>query len=468
MLKSILANKVFKNFSYLTLGTVLSQILSLITVLKITNILKPDDYGLYTFIIAQGALLVTIADLGIQTIIVRAISRDNDRTNDLVINGIYLRLIALILVSGIYILYNYFLGELDALELFYLFCFSLITCIGKLYEIVFIGFQRMLPTSVINFLFSFFWFAAVFILPSELMTVSSLMVIYLFINLLKNFTYYLVLRKLGMLIGKVSGFLESSTALIKESWPYFALTLVMLPYRRFANNFLDINSSIEEVGFYNLSEKFTGPISMVLDIGLIAIFPNLSSLWVSNREKFIKVVKTGFRYYMLLGGILAFLFTMFAHEILTILFPPEYLPAVIVCQIQIWFLLLSSIDSLVGTVLGATNNEKRIFQLGLVNSIISTPIIFYGSFYGAFGLSVAYLITFALFQFYIWYIFQKYVNINIDKKILTWGVLLSLFGLSYFLFSDFGVFLKIILSLFFLSVSVYLILGRKTFLSWRS
>ncbi|MBW3468317.1 oligosaccharide flippase family protein [Arthrospiribacter ruber] len=464
MLKGILSNKVFKNFSYLTLGTIVSQLLSLITVLKITKILQPDDYGLYTFIIAQGALLVTIADLGIQTIVVRTISRDKESTNDLVVNGIYIRLFALIIVSGIYIIYNIVLGELSNEELFYLFGFSVITCIGKLYEIVFIGYQRMLPTSIINLVFSVVWFAIVFIMPPAYLSVPSLMIFYLITNLGKNITYYVVLKKFGMLIGKVDNFFDSSVTLLKESWPYFALTCVMLPYRKFSNNFLDINSNIEEVGFFNLSEKFTGPISMVLDIALIAIFPNLSAMWVSNNIKFKKIIKEGFKYYMLLGGVLAFLFTMFAQEILTLLFSSEYLPAVIVCQIQIWFLLLSSIDSLIGTVLGATNNEKKIFQLGLINSIISTPIIFYGSYYGAFGMSLAYLVTFAIYQFYIWYVFKKAVNIVVRKVLVMWIILIFLFLFSYFIASDFSLILKIAISIPLILIVSSITLGKEVVL----
>jgi len=457
MFKSIIQHKVFKNFSYLTLGTAISQILSLLAVLKITKILLPDEYGLYTFIFAQGALLLTIADLGVQTIIVRSIAREPEKTNDLVINGILLRTLALLLVSVLYLGYNYYLGNLTVFELGLVFLFSLISCIGKLFEIVYIGNQKMLPPSLINLIYSFFWFLFVFLLPISFVNIYNLIFVFLGINVLKNFTFYFALKHHKLLIGKVQNFWLSSRNLVNESWPYFALTLVMLPYRKFSNNFLDINSTIEEVAFYNLSEKFIGPISMVLDIALISIFPNLSALWVSNIDKFRIVISEGFKYYMLLGILLSFLFTMFAYEILGFLFPPSYLPAVIVCQLQIWFLLLSSIDSMIGTILGATNNEKKILKLGIINSLFSTPIIYYGSQFGAFGLSVAYLGTFSVFQFYIWYIFKKSVAINIKDKVLMWAIAISLFTISYFLINDLGLIYKIIISIIIILFSLKIV-----------
>jgi len=463
MIKSIIQHKVFKNFSYLTLGTAISQILSLLAVLKITKILLPDDYGLYTFIFAQGALLLTIADLGVQTIIVRAIAREPEKTNDLVVNGILLRTLALLLVSVLYVIYNYFLGNLTVLELSLVFLFSLISCVGKLFEIVYIGNQKMLPPSIINLIYGFIWFAFVFLSPESLININNLIYSFLVINLAKNFTFYITLKRHKLLVGKVQNFWLSSKNLVYESWPYFALTLVMLPYRKFSNNFLDINSTIEEVAFYNLSEKFIGPVSMILDIALIAIFPNLSALWVSNIGKFKKVISEGFKYYMLLGILLSFLFTMFAYEILGFLFPPSYLPAVIVCQLQIWFLLLSSLDSMIGTILGATNNEKKILQLGILNSILSTPIVYYGSKFGAMGLSVAYLTTFSLFQFYIWYVFKKSVGINIKDKALMWGLAIFLFFISYYLVVDLDLIYKIVIAIGVVLVSVKIVVRDLSF-----
>lgn len=460
MIKKIIKHKVFKNFSYLTIGTAISQVLSLLAVLKITKILFPDDYGLYTFILAQGALLLTIADLGIQTIIVRSIAREPEKTNDLVINGILLRTLALVVVSIIYIVYNYFLGNLTVFELSLVFLFSLISCFGKLFEIVYIGNQKMLPPSIINLIYGFIWFALIFLLPETLINTNSLILIFLGINILKNITFYFSLRYHKLLIGKVQNFWISSRNLVLESWPYFALTLVMLPYRKFSNNFLDINSTIEEVAFYNLSEKFIGPVSMVLDIALIAIFPNLSALWISNIAKFKSVISEGFKYYILLGVLMSFLFTMFAYEILGFLFPPSYLPAVVVCQLQIWFLFLSSVDSMIGTILGATNNEKKILQLGVINSLISTPIIFYASYYGAMGLSIAYLTTFSVFQFYIWYVFRRSLGIDIKDKFLMLGLVICLFVISYFLAVNLGLLYKVVLAIVIIGICLKIVLKK--------
>lgn len=457
MLKKIVQHKVFRNFSYLTFGTVVSQILGLITVLKITKVLHPDDYGSYTFIMAQGTLLMYIGDLGIRNVFIRTIARDASKTNDMVYNGLILRSLAVTLLSIIYIGYNHILGSLNTIDLILVFAFAYISVFGKLFEMAYLGHQKMLPPAVINLIFATIWFLFVFIIPESWIEVFFLLVVFFALNAFKNLVFYLSLKKEKLLTGPIPNFWKSSKAVIKESWPYFAMMLIMLPFNKLSNNFLDINSTIEQVGYFNLSERFTGPVSIVLDLALTAIFPNLSALWITNQLQFRQVIQKGFKYYMLLGMTLCFLFTLFAGEILGLLFPASYAPAVIICQMQVWYFFLSSVDSLIGTILGATNNEKKILKLAIVNSSISTPILFYGSTFGALGLATAFVGTFALFQFYLWYTFKKTTSINVEDKILMWIFAIILFVMSNFFLQDNGLLIKILFGFFTLLImSAYL------------
>lgn len=447
MLQKIFQHKVFKNFSYLTAGTAISQVLGLITVLKITKILHPNDYGLYTFIMAQGTLIMYIGDLGIRNIFIRTIARDAQRTNDMVFNGLLLRSLAMLFLSLLYIGYNSWLGNLNRLDLILVFAFAYISLFGKHFETAYLGHQKMLPPALINLLFSTIWFGFIFLIPENWIKVVFLLICFLVLNLFKNLIFYLGLKRDGLLQGKIPNFWTSSKNVIKESWPYFAMMLIMLPFTKFSNNFLDINSTIEQVGYFNLSERFTGPVSIVLDLALTAIFPNLSALWVSNQLQFKSIIQKSFQFYMLLGMVLCFLFTLFAGEILGLLFSDRYAPAVIVCQMQIWYFFLTSVDSLIGTILGATNNEKKILQLAIVNSCISTPILFWGSTFGALGLATAFVCTFAMFQFYLWYIFKKTTSIKIEGRLLMWALAIILFGISYFLEDYLNLEMKITLAL---------------------
>lgn len=463
MVKSILKNIVFKNFSYLTISTVISQLIALVTILKITSILNPNDYGLYTFLIAQGTLLLKIGDLGNRNIVIRTISREPKQTNDLLVNGGIVRSLAIILLFLVYLVYNHFLGSLSSEHLLLIFIFTLVSCFSGLFELVFMGNQKMFPSSLINLGYSIIWFLIVFFLPNRVMDITLIFILFIVVNFIKAGLFLFFLRYHKLLIGPVQNFVVSTKQLFKESWPYFVMILIMLPLTSLSNNFLDINSNNQQIGYFNLSQRLIGPLSLVITMMLTAVFPNLSALWVKDKVKFKNYLSNGFRFFMLASIIFCFLFTLFAQELVIYLFPSEYLPAVAVCQIQVWYLFLTSIDSLIGVVLGAANMEKLILRFGILYFFICSPALYYGSHYGALGLSYSYVISFGCCLVYVWFTFNKTLQLEIKHNGILWALGLGLFAISYFLPTNTTLVHKLLLS-----TLILLVLGSYLFKAYRS
>jgi O-antigen/teichoic acid export membrane protein len=447
MLKQILQHKVFKNFSYLTIGTVLAQVISLLTILKITHILVPSEYGVFSFLMVQGTLILTLGDFGVRNIVIRTIARDPKTTNDLIVNGTILRTIALVVLVVLYIAYNYFFGHLSVFQMALIFIYAFINCISNLFENAFLGNQKMLPSSLINLAYSIIWFGSIYVLPANKINVDSLFYIFLIVNAIKTLLFFICLKYQKLLVGKVENFWISSKKLVKESWPYFVLVLLMMPFSMLSNNFLDRNSTSEQIGYFNLSQKLIGPVSLLIDIGLAAIFPNLSSLWVKDKDQFAKYVSIGFKYFMLLALILCFLFTLFAGDVVRLLFTAKYIPAIKVSQLQIWYLFLTTVDSLMGTILGSVNKEKVILKFGIYKALFCTPFLFYGSMFGALGLSYGYVASLAFFQIYLWLGFKKAMNIPLKQIEILWFSSVVLFGVSYFVHQDNTFILRVIIAL---------------------
>src|SRR3954454_5118062 len=125
IIKRIIGSKVIRNFSYLTLSSLLSQAIGIFTIIRITRLFSPYNYGVYTFIMSQGALLFTVGDLGITSIVIRTIARDNLRTNDILFNGAIIRFFSVLLLTILYISYNYFFGSLTSEQILLVFLFAL-------------------------------------------------------------------------------------------------------------------------------------------------------------------------------------------------------------------------------------------------------------------------------------------------------------------------------------------------------
>ncbi len=445
MIKKILGNIVFKNFSFLTIGTVFAQLISLITVLRITSILNPDDYGLFTFLIAQGMLLLRIGDLGNRNIVIRTIARDPSRTNDLLFNGAVIRILALLILFFLYSIYNEFFGSLSFTNLLLIFVFSLFSCLANLFELIFHGNQKMLPSALINLTYSLTWFIIVFFVLKEGNNITFIFLLYILTTFIKAVLYLFFIKFYNLFKGKIKSFKVSSLQIIKESWPYFLIILILLPLTSLANNFLDINSTKEEIGYFNLSERLLGPISLVVGISLSALFPNLSAMWTNNKQKFHQYLSVGFGLYMLLSMVTCFIFTLFSKEIVILLFPDNYLPAIKVCQMQVWYLFFTSVDSLVGVILGAANREKLILRFSVVYFLLCTPALFYSSNFGALGIAYGYVISYGVGLIYVWITFKKALKIKIKYDAAIWLIAVALFIISYYLTSGTSFIYKILI-----------------------
>jgi O-antigen/teichoic acid export membrane protein len=407
----------------------------LLTVIKITDVLSTDDYGTYSFIIAQGMLLITISELGTKSIIIRTIARQQDQTKDIVVNGIKLRLVTMTGAMLMYFVYNHFLGTLQNSQIFLLGAYALATSMFYLLEHVFIGYQKMYYPSLIKSGINLAYLLIVVFLPTSLFSIDILLISYIIITFIQSLWYYFLLKKEKLIIGQVKSFLSSSRQLITESWPYFALMLLSLPILHFANNFLDINSTKEEVGYYNLAKKLMGPVQLVITFSLTAIFPNISAMFLDNRERFNTLVSSGMRLFIGLTSMFCFAFSMFSEDIILFIFSEKYLPAIQVIQLQVWFLFLNGVSHFITVIFGASNQEKQITKLALVNLIISAPFLYYGSLYGAIGISYGFIISSLIFTFYIWYQFKKQINIQLSSEKLIWLLSAVLFFISYFLSS---------------------------------
>jgi len=229
----------------------------------------------------------------------------------------------------------------------------------------------------------------------------------------------------------------------------------MIPVQQFYNIYLELNSNVEEIGFFNLARKLLTPVQMVLTYAVLAAFPSLSTLWIEDKDKFLKLITNGFQYFLIIGMTMAFLFNLFIKEIVIILFSPEYLPAVKVTQMQVWYTLLMSVNLTISTVFGSVNKEKLIFKLAVINGFISIPMLYYGSYYGAYGLSIAYVLSFAIMEVIVWRSFTNILKIRIKKEVICWFMIIGLFLISTFLVSYISLLIKILISILMLTAIVY-------------
>jgi O-antigen/teichoic acid export membrane protein len=450
--KSLFANKVVKNFSFLTISNFFNQFTLVFASIKIARTLGPVDFGGYTYIYIQAILFAVIAELGLRAIVIRTIARNPERAKSIFLSAVSLQLLGLVFSASLLIIYQYYNPAIESsLIILVIANIFLINFWGNC-ESIWQGVQRMSIPAIINVLYSIVWVAFILISPLNNFTIVYLYKNYILIQVLQTVTLFafLLLTK-GILSGPIS-FISDVKTILSESVYYYFNALIALPTNALSNNFLEMNSSKPQLGYFNTSNRLISPVKTVTSLGFTAIFPNLSVLWINDRVNFYKKLQAGFPLLIVFFGCICFGFVMISKELVLILFGEAFLPSYAIIKYQIWFLFMFSLHSFIGTIWSSTNNHKILTIWSIINTVIATPLLFFGSKYGGLGLSYAYIIAYFITFPFIFYYFKKSIDLKIDvtKEAL---LVLTLFIISCILPNDAPFYIRmIILSLMFAGI----------------
>lgn len=437
LIRQLVKVKVFQNFSYLLVGNIKMQLLNLIAVMIIAKVFKPELFGVYSFMMAQSMLLAVIADLGIRTILIRTAANGSATIlNKYLSIATVAGLIGNFILFCIYLIYNFFFGELSFFQIVLISSYSVVLSFSNSLESVFLGKQKMLPTVVTNILTSIFWLLFVFYILNGDISINLFFLVFILIFALKPLILLIIIYKKFSFQFEISNFRLDFKLVFLQAMPFLGLALISLPANNLANNFLAYNSTFEEVGFFSLSQKFTSPVSMVLSILFSSLFPNFSILWSDNRKNFQRIIFKSIPVFILFGTFLVALFLVIIDPIFKLFFSVQYYSVLGILKFQIWYVFLFGVASLLGTIFTAMHQDKLLFRMAVLNSIIITPILWFGSYFGGLGLSFGYLIGFTIFLTIEWFVFSKKLNMP-TKANYVWLFPILLFVMFYsFYFYD--------------------------------
>jgi len=454
-----------KSFSSLTLFTGLSQLLGMFATIRIARLFAPDIYGQYGVIIATVSIFQVIAALGLRQIVIRTIARDKSNSRVVYYSSLIGRLFGVIVSSIVLLIYQFLhnrnISTIDLLMIASLFSLNFWESLENLA----FGNQKMESSGYINFAFNIIWVTCIYIFPRSYFTLELIFLTQIIFQFCKDIFYYAYSRRYNFLQGPLEkkDVMPELRVLIKDSSSYYLMYLLSLLTSQLPILLLNANSSSTEVGFFNVSNKLLSPLSIVISTALVTLFPHFSKLYVSNKGGFYKQLKNAFILFTIIGIFGAFTVTLFRGEVVNLLFGLAYAKSSMVMSYQCWFLVINTgLLSLISNLLGAMDKQRTLSKITIIGSLISVPILWYGSRFGAENLSLAYLI-FSLLQFsYCWFFLVKFsdrrIHISFFVKILI--ALLLFMVLALLLPDSLSVIIRLIL---FLVISGLLVVSIKKF-----
>jgi len=441
MIKLALKNKVVKNFSILTISNLLIQVLSILSSIRLARELQPAGYGLFNLISVQASVFSIIAAYGLRIVIIRHIARKRDDARKIFKLSNNIRFVTTFIAIVVAIIYNLLQpsAKLSVVLLISLSVLIVFQTFWDTIESLSFGFEKMEATGIINFVFTIIWVCEVYILPKASFTVTILVYTYVLNQLLKSLVYYWWINKSILkkqpTVGNMT--FNDHKELILQSNFYFILAVFTAVQNQLPVLFLQFNSTMDQIGLFNLGYRIISPLQMVLNVLLTALFPMFSRLAIEDRELFGKRIKTLLNIIIFIGIWGCLCFALFSKDVVHLLYGVRYLVSVKVIIIQCWYTVLFAIFCIIGTVLNSLDKQKLLSIISIISGVIATPIFYYQSRFGAIGLAWAFVITAFVNMTYPWAILLKLVKnqISITYTILIFSILgILVWSTSYYSF----------------------------------
>jgi O-antigen/teichoic acid export membrane protein len=426
-----------------------------------TRILTPNDYGFINVFNVKVTILVVLGSLGIRNIIVRSIARDRAISKSFFKASSFIRFLTTLIVLIIYYIYRlFFQDNFSSFDLYLLIASFIFSILWDMVETIAFGLERMEITAFLNFFATLFFVLCLYILPKTFWNIHRILLFNVIIQMIKSFVYYVLLRYNEFVGGHESLTQISiiSKKLVHDSMPYYLLAVFSMLSSQMPILFLEARSSSAEVAFYNLGFKILSPMQMALSMALVALFPNISRVFLEDKARFQRIVRKAIISIIVLGIITAFTISFFRKEVILLLYDQRYVTAAAVIAFQCWYTIWFAIFCLQGTVIGAADRQKALPVLSFIYALISVPILWIGASFGAVGLSMSYIIASFFNMTYNWWYFNKILpqKFNLGFTALIFFILIFAMGISFTIPENLNLILKLAL---FLGLGLLVLLG---------
>jgi len=239
------------------------------------------------------------------------------------------------------------------------------------------------------------------------------------------------------------------------------LSIFGLIYVRIDTVMLSMMKGDAVVGWYNAAYNIVLGVKPIPQLLMNALFPLMSSYFVSSKDSLKVVYEKSFKYLFILGLPLAVGITLLADRIILLLYGQQFYPSIIALQILSWDVLLIFLYMCSAFILISIDKQNQMAVIAgyaaLINVILNLFLIPYFSYIGA---AVATIVTETiLISLYFLLISKSFYKLPISKIFIRPLIACLIMGFFIHYLININPFLLIILAVLVYFTSLYLIKG---------
>ena len=396
---------IFKNSSWMVGSQLITNLCAFFWTILMARYLGASDFGILSFAISIANILGIFIDFGMQTYIVRVISRDHALTSEYFEKAIPIKCILAVIVLLFTAVFLYLTGRSDLiikvsiiiiLEYIFLSFNSFIYGIFQAYEKL----EYQSISSVIN---------AIILLIIVFLTiffdwgVYGMAFAYL-IGMVSSFIYICYELHLNQLVTRHFNFdWEFSKKLLKASLPFGLMSVFYSIYFSIDMTMLGYLSTDAAVGLYNAAYKIITLLTTFYFIYPQVIFPVMSKLYENSADLLRLSYEKSIKYLLLIILPICAGIIIYAVPLMNLIYGNQYAETGPIMTVLIFTIPFLFVNGASTVAMNSSDNEMNVTKIyavaALVNVILNLILIPEYSYMGAAAATVISEIVICILMF---------------------------------------------------------------------
>ncbi|MDG6224284.1 MAG: oligosaccharide flippase family protein [Candidatus Thermoplasmatota archaeon] len=385
-----------KNLSFLTLGNIISIVISTIGFLFIANMLGKEDYGKLSAAISYVSIFSLLTLSQMSKVLIRSGSRDPKKIGSLLERTFGVKtafVLIAIMVALFLLLFTPYSLELKIIVLIIipdLFYYGFESYLTSIFMIT----NRMYFIAIFQIINKFAFVVITISLLVLGLGVIHIAVALVVINLSILFITYIVTRK-------IAGY--KLTFKFIWDWKLMKPTIIfsILLFCGFVGTRIDVLMisllrPVSDVGIYAVVERLVDPLSVLKNLIAISFFPLIVKLFKEQRPgaKELAIMAGGFGSIALAG---AFFLAIISGPLIDVLFP-DYQESKAIFQVLVFYQAIGFMTLPFGLFLQASDNEMSLLKISWVPPVLNIGLnIIFLKYFGLIGIAYSTLMVYSIY-----------------------------------------------------------------------
>lgn len=337
--------------------------------------LGAEGYGTLAFALAFTGLFAIFSDFGLSTLMIREISRGKNLVGKYVGNIVIMKIIlALATFALIVIIINLLGYPKQTVDIIYLFALYVVfNAFSQIFYAVFQAFEKMEYQSIGQILYGSLLLTGSLLIIHFGWGIIDFALLYSIISLIVLFYSALIyVKKFALPQFEVDWVFWKR--LIKYAWPMGGMGIFIVIYFRIDVIMLSLIVGQGAVGLYSAAYQLSETTTIIPTMFITAIFPVMSRFYKDSKSSFMKTYAKSTKYLFFIGVLVAFIITLLAEPIISLVFGIKFSGSVFALQIIIWSAALMYITMLQGNTFIQVNKQIFSFKITIVAAIFNIAL----------------------------------------------------------------------------------------------